>query len=144
MQQIYRGTPMPKCDFTKVAKQSKAILLKSHFNVGVILQIYCILSEHLLLRAPLNGCFCRVFHKKLHLRCFTGFWIRLTINCKNFSELDWYPDWKLETFHDGVNAIKIKINNTVTTHVVCQVKKSYFELSTVYITLDIARINKHQ
>ena len=37
MQQTYRRTPMPKCDFNKVAKQSKATLLKSHFGMGVLL-----------------------------------------------------------------------------------------------------------
>ena len=31
IQQIYRRTPMPKCDFNKVA------LLKSHFGMGVLL-----------------------------------------------------------------------------------------------------------
>ena len=30
MQQIYRSTPMPKCDF----KSCKATLLKSHFNTA--------------------------------------------------------------------------------------------------------------
>ena len=34
MQQIYRRTPMSKCDFDKVAK---ATLLKSHFGMGVLL-----------------------------------------------------------------------------------------------------------
>ena len=33
MQQTYRGTPMPKCDFNKVA----ATLLKLHFGMGVLL-----------------------------------------------------------------------------------------------------------
>ena len=33
MYQIYRETPMPKCDFSKVA----ATLLKSRFDVGVLL-----------------------------------------------------------------------------------------------------------
>ena len=32
--------------------------LKSHFGMGVLLQIYCIFSKHLLLRKPLDGCFC--------------------------------------------------------------------------------------
>ena len=32
MQQIYRRTPMPKCDFNKVAT-----LLKSHFGMGALL-----------------------------------------------------------------------------------------------------------
>ena len=31
IQQIYRRTPMPKCDFNKVT------LLKSHFGMGVLL-----------------------------------------------------------------------------------------------------------
>ena len=34
MQQIYKRTPMSKCDFNKVAK---ATLLKSHFDIGVLL-----------------------------------------------------------------------------------------------------------
>ena len=32
MQQIYRRTSLPKCDFNKVAKQ---LFLKSHFGLGV-------------------------------------------------------------------------------------------------------------
>ena len=34
MQQIYRRTAIPKCDFKKVAK---ATLFKSHFGMGVLL-----------------------------------------------------------------------------------------------------------
>ena len=34
MQQIYRGTPTPKCDFNKVALET---LLKSHFGMDVLL-----------------------------------------------------------------------------------------------------------
>ena len=37
MMQIYGRTPMPKCDFNKVAKQSNATLLKSHCGMGVLL-----------------------------------------------------------------------------------------------------------
>ena len=33
MQQIYRRTPMPKCDFNKLLET----LLKSHFGMGVLL-----------------------------------------------------------------------------------------------------------
>ena len=58
MQQIYRRTSMPKCDFNKVALHSFATLLKSHFGMGVLLQICCIFSEDLFLRTPLGGCFC--------------------------------------------------------------------------------------
>ena len=58
LQQIYRRTPMPKCD-----------LLKLHFGMGVLLQICCIFSEHLFLRTPLDGCFCSslsvVVHEKV-------------------------------------------------------------------------------
>ena len=49
---------MPKCDFNKVALHSFATLLKSHFGMGVLLQICCIFSEDLFLRTPLGGCFC--------------------------------------------------------------------------------------
>ena len=42
MQQIYRRTPMPKCDFRKAAT-----LLKSDFGMGVLLYICCIFSERL-------------------------------------------------------------------------------------------------
>ena len=55
MQQIYRRTLMPKCDFNKLAK---ATLLKSRFGIGVLLWICCIFSEHLFSRTPLDGCFC--------------------------------------------------------------------------------------
>ena len=44
MQQIYRGTLMPKC----------ATLSKSHLGMGVLLQICCIFSEHPSLRKPLE------------------------------------------------------------------------------------------
>ena len=44
-----RRTPMPKCDFNKVAK--------SHLGMGDHLSIGCIFSEHLFPRTPLGGCF---------------------------------------------------------------------------------------
>ena len=37
MQQNYRRTPMPNCDFNKVALQRKVSLLKSHFGMGFLL-----------------------------------------------------------------------------------------------------------
>ena len=37
MQQNYRRTPMPKCDFNKIALQRKVSLLKSHFSMGFLL-----------------------------------------------------------------------------------------------------------
>ena len=42
MQQIYRRTPMSKCDFNKVAKQLCSLVNLQHF------------SEHLFLRTPLE------------------------------------------------------------------------------------------
>ena len=44
---ICRRTIMPKCN-----------LLNSHFDMGVLLQICCIFSEHLFLRTPLDAWFC--------------------------------------------------------------------------------------
>ena len=46
MQQIYRGTPMVKCDSIKFL----ATLLKLHFGVGVLLYICCIFSEQIFTR----------------------------------------------------------------------------------------------
>ena len=37
LQQIYRRTAMPKCDFNKVALLCFATLLNSHFGMGVLL-----------------------------------------------------------------------------------------------------------
>ena len=37
LQPIDRRTPMPKCDFNKVALVCFATLLKSHFGMGVLL-----------------------------------------------------------------------------------------------------------
>ena len=42
---------MPKCDLNKIA----ATLLKFHFGMGVLLYIYCIFSENIFLRTPLDG-----------------------------------------------------------------------------------------
>ena len=42
---------MPKCDF------NKATLLKSHFAMGVLMQICCIFSEHAFSKTHLKGCF---------------------------------------------------------------------------------------
>ena len=39
-------------------------LLKSHFGMGVLLQICCIFSEQLLLRTSLNGCFYSILNFK--------------------------------------------------------------------------------
>ena len=59
MQRIYRRSSMPKCNFNYFATS-----LISHFGMGVLLKIYYIFSEHLLLRTPLEGCFCLVYRLK--------------------------------------------------------------------------------
>ena len=46
MQQIYRRTPMSKCD-----------LLNLQFDMGVLLKICSIFSEHPFIRTPLDSCF---------------------------------------------------------------------------------------
>ena len=51
MQQIYWRTPMPKCDFNKVA-------LQLYFGMVVLQYISSIFLEHLFLGAPLGECFC--------------------------------------------------------------------------------------
>ena len=52
IQQIYRRTPMPKCDFNKVLG-----LVHWCFGIGALLSVCCIFSEHIFLRTPLDGCF---------------------------------------------------------------------------------------
>ena len=54
---------MPKYDFNK---KCFAILLKSHFAMGVLLWICCIFSEHLFIRRILEGYFC--FHQKVFVK----------------------------------------------------------------------------
>ena len=45
MQQVYRRTPILKCDFNKVA----TTLLESRFGMGILLEICSLFSEHLFL-----------------------------------------------------------------------------------------------
>ena len=63
MQQIYRRTPMPKCNFIGSCFATLltmifcfATLLNLHFGMRFLLQICSIFSKHLFLRAPLKGC----------------------------------------------------------------------------------------
>ena len=62
MQQIYRRTPMSKCDFSKVAL---------HFCMGVLLKICCIFSEHFFVRTPLCGCFWKYQLEVKYWACFS-------------------------------------------------------------------------
>ena len=55
MQQIYRRTPIPKCDFSKVAKQ----LYWNRTSVWVLSCKFAVyLQKNLFLTTPLVGCFC--------------------------------------------------------------------------------------
>ena len=57
VQPIYRKTPKSKCDFNKITLQ----FYWNHTSAWVftcIFQISCIFSEHLFLRAAMEGCFC--------------------------------------------------------------------------------------
>ena len=47
----------------------KATLLKSHFEMGVLLLICCLFLEHLFLGTPLDGCFCIL--RNLYWKCFS-------------------------------------------------------------------------
>ena len=40
-------------------------LLKLHFGMGVLLEICCIIPEHLFLGTPLGGCFCRFINQQV-------------------------------------------------------------------------------
>ena len=66
MRQIYRRTRMLKCDFNKVA------LLKSHFGMGVLLQICYIFSEYLYNNAS-GGLLLFMEHSKVCDVCFWCF-----------------------------------------------------------------------
>ena len=54
LQQIYRRTPIWKCDFNKVTNQ----LYRNHTSAWVFSVNLLQFSEHLFIRAPLEGCFC--------------------------------------------------------------------------------------
>ena len=59
MQQIYKRTPMPKCDFNKVALST---LLKSHFGMGVKKR-YSKIMQQIYRRKLMQKC---DFNLKLH------------------------------------------------------------------------------
>ena len=48
-----------------------ATLLKSHFGMDFLLQVYYIFSEHLFLGTPLSGCFWNFVSKELHKAMIT-------------------------------------------------------------------------
>ena len=68
MQQIYKKTLMPKCDFNKVKKL-----------------ICCIFSEHLFIRTPMEGCFCNIQYcpivQSLVRYCTLKMWVKCISQC---------------------------------------------------------------
>ena len=58
-------------------------LLKSHFGMGVLLQICCIFSEHHLLRIPLHGCFwiLTFLHNYETISSLTCWWLSFILCC---------------------------------------------------------------
>ena len=76
-----------------------ATLLSSHFGMSVLLQICCILSEHLFLRTPLDGCFWTVkeitgkFMKKVKIKNGkaqvkkSGTWLKIYYFSKTFQRI---------------------------------------------------------
>ena len=71
MKQIQTRTPLLKFIET---------LLTLHFGMGVLLQICCIFSEHLILRTTLEGCFClNQFHLRKCLKKGTSLTSKLNL-----------------------------------------------------------------
>ena len=61
--------------------------LKLNFGIGVLMQICCMFSEHLFLRAPLEGWFCTLFVNFEAWCCGNNF--RPLLNCKqNFQTVE--------------------------------------------------------
>ena len=79
IQELYRKTPMPKCDFNKVALE----IYWNRISAWVFSSKFAAPLLYLFLRTPLDGCFrfflkaVNYFRKKFHGKCLTGFWIRL-------------------------------------------------------------------
>ena len=92
----------------------KATLLKSHFGMGVLLQICCIFSEHLFLKTPMKGYFWKKqlsrgvvrFEKLLFWKIFVNFWgkhsLWRAISVYNFTKLhsvcSFFCVWILKKF----------------------------------------------
>ena len=65
IQQIYRRTPMPKCDFNKVLG-----LVHWCFGIGALLSVCCIFSEHIFLRTPFGRLLLNIiFRQYLFCEC---------------------------------------------------------------------------
>ena len=63
-------------------------LLKSHFDMGVLLQVCCTFSEHFFLITPLEGCFCilvmEAYSYLVVLIYNLRYYIKISINSKMF------------------------------------------------------------
>ena len=115
MQQMYRRTPMPKCDFNKVAKQ----LYWNRTSTWVCSPLnFLLIFRTLFLGTPLGGCFWNLYDQcymngmnwneswnelKLLRGCSSfcqGCWIRGWLNCFQISSF--YPFLKIFLSHYNV------------------------------------------
>ena len=90
MQQIYRRTPMSKCEFNKF-----------HFGIGVFLYIQfvtCTFSKHIFLRTPLDGCF---WHR-LFSRLSSCIWNGVNLHVVK-------TKWEAKKFHKNFHDILEKV-----------------------------------
>ena len=87
MQQIYRRTPMPRCDFNKVAK-----------NGFSPVNLY-IFSEYLFLRTPPEGCLCSLLAKGMNAAETQNYMLSYFGNTEIVS--------KVSLFHLGCSSTKI-------------------------------------
>ena len=77
---------------------AEATLLKSHFRMGVLLQICCIFSAHLFLRTPLMGCFwvlhCATLSLQHHYDVWKRYHITMSLQCQHRSTSWWKSNKK--------------------------------------------------
>ena len=99
MQQIYRRTPMPKCDFSKVAKQ----IYWNYTSAWVFsCKICCIFSEHFFKRTPLDGYFwISLLSAALAIFLFLLFDI---VHTQSFS-LEYHKSQKSHEFHESIDIV---------------------------------------
>ena len=81
MQQIYRRTPIPKCDFNKFARQLHESL---HLGMGILLETWCIFSEHLFIRTTMEHCFWKLEVSKSYFMKFQTEKIISGLSCGNY------------------------------------------------------------
>ena len=122
---------MQKCDLNKVVWQS-------YFGMGVLLQICCIFSEHLLIRTPLEGCelnevsSSQVSYKKLLWK--SEVWkflfnkvtdLRLTFLLKENSSTGVFCDFFRTVFLRAYKMEKLAKNGSTKSNCSCEFQRNY-------------------